>query len=312
MLSNSHVLVTGANGYIGKSLCTSLLEKNAHVSAIINLSNHNKIVNDNISYYSLNLLNSPETKELFSCLNPEYVIHLAGIKDRSLDVSIFEKQYAQNISISLSVIRACLGILNLKRIIFIGSCEEYGNTALPYNETNKEVPTSAYGLSKLAITQIVSSFFLNNNFPSIILRPSVIYGPGQGAEMFLPALVQNLLSGKIFPMTKGEQQRDFIYIDDIVNAIIKAMVADKEVNGMTINIGFGASYKIRNIVKIVAGIIGGESFNRVDFGHYDYRKNEVMNYSVDISRANELLQWKPETNLKEGLIQTISYFKKNK
>ena len=248
-------------------------------------------------------------EEVFSLFRPDYVIHLAGSKGRGNGAAQFSDLYNENVSMSLNIIGACRLLKNFKRLIFIGTCEEYGQVSTPYLETQREKPTSAYGLSKLAVTQILTGLFHSHRFPSVVLRPTVIYGPGQGDEMFLSALIQTLLSGKNFAMTGGEQYRDFIYINDVVDAIIKTVVADQRVDGEIINVGAGISIQVKEVALMVANLIHPELVNHIKFGAVQYRPNEVMDYSVIVTRAKKLLGWAPRTDMRSGAQQTIEQFK---
>jgi nucleoside-diphosphate-sugar epimerase len=309
MLINDHILITGANGFVGQHLSEALLAKGARVSQIFRSAPPDGHVTG--TQHALDLTNSVKVAEVFSLLQPDTVIHLAGSKSRGHDVTQFRETYTANLLMSLNIIDACRALPNFKRLVFLGSCEEYGQIPAPYRETQREAPTSAYGLSKLAVTQILSALFHSQQFASVVLRPTVIYGPGKSDEMFLPALVQSLLVGKDFAMTTGEQRRDFIYIDDVVDAIIRAISADERVNGTIINIGAGISYQIKKIATLVANLINPDVNSLIKFGAVQYRPNEVMDYSVVIARAKELLDWYPSTNLKDGVQRTIIHFKKH-
>jgi nucleoside-diphosphate-sugar epimerase len=162
----------------------------------------------------------------------------------------------------------------------------------------------------MAVTQILTSLFHSHRFPSVVLRPTVIYGPGQGNEMFISALIQSLLAGRDFAMTNGEQQRDFIYINDVVDAIIKTVSSGEKVNGAVLNIGAGVSYQIKEVATLVADLVGPNVSRLIQFGAVQYRTNEVMHYSVEIARARELLGWYPNTNISIGLQHTIQHLKK--
>ena len=242
-------------------------------------------------------------------MQPDYVIHLAGDKNRNDIGAQFRDSYERNLSISLNVIEACLGLPKFKRLIFLGSCDEYGHESSPFDEMQREIPANAYGLSKLAVTKILSGLYQSRQFPSIVLRPTVIYGPNQGEEMFLSALIQSLLAQKDFAMTYGEQYRDFVYIVDVVDAIVKSLTADSQVNGAVINIGAGSSWQVKNIATLVANSIHQDANNHLKFGVVPYRPAEMMNYAVNIGRAGQLLGWKPTTKLEQGLQQTISHFR---
>ena len=111
-------------------------------------------------------------------------------------------------------------------------------------------------------------------------------------------------------MTSGEQTRDFIYIDDLVNAYIKAGISEKQF-GEIFNIGLGKSYRIRDVAYRIASFFKKDSFLKI--GAKDYRKAEIMSYYVDISRAKNYLKWIPEIGIDEGLKKTIeSYSNENR
>ena len=104
--------------------------------------------------------------------------------------------------------------------------------------------------------------------------------------MFISSLAMSLASGRPFPMTKGEQYRDFIYVDDLVEAILlTAAGAAKKIEGMVMNIGSGTPVMIRDVALTVAEIIGPDAYKLLCFGELPYRPNEVMNYSITIDRA---------------------------
>lgn len=307
MFEDTHILITGANGFVGHHLTKALLATGARVSQVVRAMTPGG--HKDGAQVVLDLADRVKVVDVFSSLQPNYVIHLAGSKDRVNNVAQFRDTYDKNLLISLNIIDACLTIENFKRLIFLGTCDEYGQVSTPFDETQREMPSNAYGLSKLAITQVLSGLFLNLRFPSVVLRPTVIYGPTQGDEMFLSALIQSLLAKKEFPMTLGEQSRDLVHVDDVVDAIIKAIKAGERVNGAVINIGAGVSYQIKHIAAMVAKLIHPDASEYLELGSVQYRSNEIMDYSVKIARAKELLGWLPSTNLECGLQQTIEHFK---
>lgn len=309
MVFNSHILITGANGFVGRHLSKTLLSNGCKVTQIVRSVAH--VGQATGVQHVLDLSDRVKVAKVFSLLQPDYVIHLAGSKNRVNDVAQFRDTYDTNLLISLNIIDACRTLTNFKRLIYLGTCDEYGYAPTPYVETQREVPTNTYGLSKLAVTQILSCLFHSYRFPSVVLRPTVIYGPGQGEDMFLSALIQSLLAGEDFAMTSGEQRRDFVFINDVVDAIIKALKASDRVNGAIINIGAGIQYQIKEAATIVANLINSDVGKRIKFGAIQYRSNEVMDYAVVIASAKELLGWYPSTNLEDGLQQTVMQFKES-
>ena len=309
MLTDKHILVTGGNGYVGQHLCQALLQRGARVSKIVRSTL--PVVGLPAAQYPLDLTERDKVDAVFAQLKPDFVIHLAGAKNRINDVTKYSDSYNDNVTMSLNVIHACRSLVGFKRMIFLGTCDEYGHAPAPYSELQKAVPTGAYGLSKLAVTQILCGLFHSHQFPSVVLRPSVIYGPGQGNEMFLSALIQSLLAGKDFPMTAGEQRRDFVYIHDVIEAIVMVIESEEHINGELINIGAGVSQRVRDVAYKVADLIGPGARQLIRLGAVEYRRSEVMEYSLVIDHAKEMLNWYPRTNLEEGLHQTIQHLKEH-
>ena len=304
--TTSHVLITGANGFVGKHLVTAFEASGHKVSQFSRSSLPVEHLENNKYVVDLNDYNV--VADSITALQPDFVVHLASEKTRVHNVSQFRDIYLANLTPSLNVISACRLLPNFRKLIYLGTCDEYGQVPTPYCESQKEVPTNAYGLSKLAITQVLLGLFHSHQFPSVILRPSVIYGPHQGNEMFLSALIQSLLAGQDFPMTSGEQLRDFIYVDDVVQAILLAVCSDAQASGNVINIGSGNSYLLKSIAALVADCVDPNAIRHIRFGDIRYRSNEVMNYSIDITRAKEVLNWTPSISLNDGLLRTVKHF----
>jgi nucleoside-diphosphate-sugar epimerase len=257
----------------------------------------------------VDLTDSHQVTDVFLTLQPKYVVHLAGLRNREIDEKNYRDTYNKNVAMSLNIIDACRKLKNIRRLIFFGSCEEYGLAPLPYEETQRCAPTGPYGLSKLAVTQYLFALFCKDHFPFVVLRPSVIYGPGQDLNMFIPSLIETLIKSKPFAMTNGEQLRDFIYIKDVVDAIVKALRCNKRIDGNVINIAAGKQIMVKEIAALVEKLIGAGEYSFLNFGAIPYRQNEIMGYSVKNDRAKELLKWFPETPIDAGLQQTIKYYK---
>ncbi len=294
------ILVTGANGFVGRHVCKALKATGVRLSC---LSRH--VPDAAAGQYALDLLDAAAVRQLVADLAPDCVIHLAASRHRGAEPSAYRANYDTNVCSAWNVIEACQALPQFKRFVFLGSFEEYGYAEPPYVETQQAKPTSAYGLSKLAITKALGGLHANYGFPAVVLRPTVIYGPGQGDDMFLPALIRTLLAGQTYAMTQGEQTRDFLYIGDVVTAVIKAIHADAEIDGSVINLGAGHSHSIKAVVDMVLREMPSASAAQVQFGAIPYRRHEVMRYAANIERALTLLSWQPTTDLLRGLRATI-------
>jgi nucleoside-diphosphate-sugar epimerase len=301
------VLVTGATGFIGSALNKKLIASGYHVAALT----HNADFAHLPGHFLGDLRDRDRVGETVAALQPELVFHLAADKNRSLSqTDVLRQSVDTNFIGTLNLVEACLASRQLERFIFLGTCEEYGGGPSPFKESQREMPISPYSLSKLAVTNLLQAFYRMNAFPGVVLRPTLAYGPGQGSDMFLPALIRSLLSNQPFAMSNGDQTRDFIFIDDLIDACLAAV--DAQVIGRVINIGSGYAPALRDVALLAAGCIGKDSAELLRFGALPDRTNEIMNYSADISLACDLLAWKPRTALEEGMKKTVDSYRNDK
>ena len=149
---------------------------------------------------------------------------------------------------------------------------------------------------------------ITEQFPAIILRLFLVYGPAQDKERFLPNLIINSLKNKNIPITLGEQIRDYCYVEDVLNAIFLLFDNRNNALGNIINIASGNPVKIKEIVSKVNSLIGK---GKPLFGSIKYRENESMSLYADINKAKKLLNWKPIYKIDEGLKETINWYKEN-
>ena len=189
-----------------------------------------------------------------------------------------------------------------RAVVVVGSCEEYGDGDVPYEETQLAHPISPYGASKLAATHLCQMLYRTTSLPVVVVRPSVAYGPGQGSKGFIGAAIKACLSDTSMPMTGGEQTRDFIYIDDLVEGIIRASSEPKAL-GEIINLGYGMEYKLKDVAQLIMELTGSKDTLKV--GELPYRSREVMRYCCTNQKAKRLLNWEPEVSLETGLLKTI-------
>ena len=300
---NKKFLITGAGGFIGRHLLHQLQTYGAHISTISR--NHNNFPKE-IEQYTIDIKDTFAINECLQKCQPDHIFHLAAYKERDDSIQAFYSSVETNVIGTLNLFSAAKDTTSVQSIVTLGTAEEYGNNILPFNEKLRECPVTPYSFSKLCVSQLGELFFHLYNLPVIIIRPTLAYGPGQGTDMFLPSLITSLLDNKPFNMTLGEQTRDFVYVADLVEAMILAS-GNTNALGQIINIGSGVPIKISDIAQTIEKIIGKRGL--VKLGGKSYRKNEVMDYYIDPRKAETLLGWKAKTSLKEGLNRTIAYYK---
>ena len=187
----------------------------------------------------------------------------------------------------------------------MGSSAEYGNVKSPQKENAKCNPKSVYGQAKLLSSIYLIDLFKKQKFPSTILRLYNTYGPRQDLNRFIPIVISGCVKNKKFPCSKGNQLRDFLHIDDVVDAILKSLT-NKNARGQIINLGSGKPRIIKKIIEYIQKILkGGYPL----FGKVKLRKDEILKVYPDINKAKNKINWKPKISFKEGLKATIDSYR---
>ena len=150
-----------------------------------------------------------------------------------------------------------------------------------------------------------SSLSISENLPFIIVRPFLVYGPHQDSNRLFPYVINNCISDSTFTLTSGLQLRDFLYIDDFVEAVLCLACTPKAL-GSVFNIGSGSPISVRDVVLLIQSIIGQGS---PVFGTLPLRPTESPSLYADNSLITQLTQWKPMISLNDGLKYTINYYK---
>ncbi len=296
------VLVTGATGFIGGHLLDALGASAADVAIV---TRDESCASNVQRVFVGDMRDQNFVRQVIQNWSPNIVFHLAGVRDRILTREAFGHALDANLMGTLNLLFATLNIPSLERIVILGTAEEYGGNHAPFVESMRESPISAYSFSKQCATHLSQLMHCSFGLPVVILRPSIAYGPAQRNDMFLPALIQALLQGKEFPMTLGEQTRDYVYVADLVDALLRAGYRTG-IEGEVVNIGSGEPTQIAQLVSRVEHILG--SADMVRRGALAYRIGEPMAYWLDISKAKRLLEWTPQTSLDDGLRSTVEWY----
>lgn len=298
---SKRILITGGAGFIGEYLIEKLILAGAEISVIsrVNMIEH-------VETFIGDLRDKDFVYNAVFQTKPKYVFHLAAQKSRTSAIDGFYDAIDVNLKGSLNLFSALHKVKSVKSIVSLGTIDEYGIADVPFSEDGPSLPVSAYGFSKLCMTQLSSLFSKQFQLPIVTLRPTLAFGPRQQNDMFLPALINSLLAEKQFKMTRGEQTRDFIYIDDLLYAILLAALT-KEAYGKILNIGSGEPRQLADVAQYVARFLHRDGLLKL--GDVEYRAGEIMNYSVNISKIKNILGWSPQVTFEEGLKKTIEYYK---
>ena len=305
-LDKKKLLVVGGTGFIGTHLVKEALTRGFQVSVI---SNNDKSLTDRFDDVEYLLIDISHQENLFNQLKDKsfhYVINLGGYIDHANYFDGGDKVFDIHFNGTKNLVN-CINKNDLISFVQIGSSDEYGNNIAPQSEHLRELPISTYSFAKTAATHFLQMLNRTEDFPVIILRLFLVYGPGQDHNRFIPQVIQGCLRDKQFPVSQGEQLRDFCYVSDIVNSIFLS-IDNSEVYGEVINIASGNQISIKEVIIMIQNIIG---LGNPKFGKIFYREGENMSLYADISKANNLLNWTPLVTFEEGIKRTIDSFIEN-
>ena len=298
-----NILIVGGTGFIGYHLAKRSLREGWNVTSISTRKPKKLRYISKIKYIICDITKKNILKKKIN-KKFDFVVNLGGYVDHSNKKKTYASHY--------------LGLKNLttiflkktpKSFIQIGSGGEYGKSKSPHKENLKGKPLSVYYKAKLLSSLHLIKLFKVRKFPSTILRLYQAYGPRQDLNRFIPIIINSCIKNKKFPCSDGKQFRDFIFIDDVIEAIIKSL-KNKKAKGEIFNIGSGKPIKIRDIIKnINKKIKKGDPL----YGKIKLRKDESIITFPSIKKAKKIINWKPKISFRNGLNKTINFYnEKNK
>lgn len=310
MTKKRNVFVTGASGFIGANIVRALLQKNFSVHVL----NHSKRISwrlqeikNTITIHTGDLTDKISLRRALQISQPDYIIHLAAYGAYSYQTEL-EKIVRVNIDGLKNLLEVSKDI-PYKCFINTGSSSEYGYKNKSMKETDFCDPVSYYAATKLGATALCKVFAQLHNKPIVTFRLFSVYGPYEEPTRFVPTIMKNLLTKNPIKLTPGQQRRDFIYVDDITNAYMKALNLGKKIQGEIFNIGTGKEYTNDEIVKSLFSVT--EKKTNLNKGAYEKRMWDTPHWRANIAKSKRLLGWKPYTTIDKGLLNTYSWFEKN-
>lgn len=317
-----NILITGGCGFIGSQLVNKLYSLNHSVRVLDNFS-----VGDLSDLSTLKSVEQVSATSLVwadriqvlqgSILDPvnceiasagaDVIIHLAA--NTGVQPSILRPKFDANTNVfgTLNLLEACR-VNSCKKFIFASSGAPIGQQNPPFHESLAPKPASPYGASKLAGEGYCRAYYESFGINTAVLRFSNVYGPGSKKKHSVVAsFIKNIINGsEVFINGDGSQTRDFLYVDDLVDAILCCI--QLRTNGEIFQIASGVETSISALLCVIQEIYKTKGVHSID---KMYRSNLIgdvqRNYS-DISKARKFLKWTPKIELKVGLVKTIEYF----
>lgn len=296
------ILVTGGAGFIGSHLAEKLINEGYNVIIIDNLSrgNLNNLLNvrESVKFIKGDIRDYNLMNDLIK--NSEVIFHLASLS--RVIPCIKDPELCFKVNVEGTEIIARLSSKYGKKLIFSSSREVYGTAKyIPVDEDHPLNPENSYGISKVYAEKIIETYAKNYKLSYVILRLSNVYGE-RDFDRVIPIFIENALNNKSLIVYGVDKLLDFIYIDDVVNALVKSMYVNEN---YILNIGSGVGTRILELAELIKRTVN----RNVNIVIKEKRKGEVDKFVANIDRAKKILKWTPKISLENGLKHMIDSLK---
>jgi len=278
LLNNTNILITGGGGYLGSKLAEKLVHYNSNIflldmkfNAISKKLDHQY---DNLHLYECDITNYEQLSKICNDINPLIIYHFAALLERNRDFSIFKRLYKVNVEGTLNLLES-LSNINYTKFLYASSSEVYGTTnKIPFSEDQIPLAASPYSLTKLMAEELIKTYSNIKKKPYTIMRLFNFYGDDMPENFFYSQLINALKRNEEFNMTGGEQIRDFLPIEQVLEYIIKISDTNKS-DQILVNVCSGTGIKLKDFAREIAKKMNKEHLLKI--GALKYRENEVWN-----------------------------------
>ncbi len=321
-VAGSRVLVTGAAGFIGSHLVDRLLDEGADVVGIDSFEDYyaRSVKESNIAAASthprytfveagLHALadegGDGEVSRLEELVRDcRVVYHLAAQAGVRASWGQSFRVYAENNVLATQLLLEACRETSVERFVYASSSSVYGNSpVLPLHEDAVCRPISPYGVTKLAAEHLAQLYWVGRGVPTVSLRFFTVYGPRQRPDMAFNIFLNALLAREpLVVYGDGHQTRDFTYVADIVDALVRAASAPP---GSVMNIGGGSRVSLAHVLEMIAEVTGAQPDIRLEAR----QAGDVQDTWADLTRARELIGYAPSVDLREGLAAEYAWLR---
>ncbi len=304
------VLVSGGGGFIGSNLVRRLLKLGYKVNLIWKKSTDPwriLSVKNQLIFHDVNLLDKSSLNNLFKIVNPIAIFHLStysNYRDSSRVKEMVETNVYETLNLLLSSLET-----DYKIFVNSGSSSEYGINNKPMKESDLIFPSSFYAATKAISSLLCQSFAVQYKKPIVTLRLFSVYGPFEQKDRFIPTIINSILNQNTIRITPGLIKRDFIFVEDVLDAYIKCVKNSNKLRGEILNIGTGKEYSNDDLVQNLFNIANKKV--KVEKGEFPERSWDNNHWFADISKAKKILNWNPKFSINQGLSETYRWFIQN-
>jgi nucleoside-diphosphate-sugar epimerase len=306
-LLNERFFVTGAAGFVGSCVTRKLVELGCEVHALIRATTNRWRLDGLEQKVALHLgdLNDGERlRELIGEVQPTVVYHLAvhGAypTQTNADQIILTDMFG-----TYNLLKACSEV-DYKVFVNTGSSSEYGSKLYAMRESDLLEPSSYYAVAKAAQTLVSQHMARADRRPINTFRLFSVYGPYEEPTRLVPTLIRRCLESKELEMVSPDTARDFVYVDDVVEAYLQIGQLSLQC-GEVFNIGTGVQSSMRDVVRAVFRSAGAKV--KVNWGTMPARSWDTETWLADTTKVRRILKWAPRTGLAEGIEKTTEWFR---
>ena len=312
---DAKVIVFGASGFIGRWVARALWQYGAHVHLVVrneataqNIFTAHRVQGD---VFELDLLSPESIIQLCQLIKPAIVFNLAGygVAPSEREENDAYKAYQINVGLVKAICRVIADGSDPQwrgqNIVHVSSLAELGPIRGKIYENTIPRPTTLYGETKLAGTNYLRRYCQTHNVKGLIARLSNVYGPGEHRGRLLPSLFETASTQRPLPLTSGEQKRDFIYVEDVAEGLLRLGLAPAA-PGEVVHLASGQLTSVRSFVSTAARILC-IPVDKLQFGAIPMQ-SEALHYSeVSLEKLYRLLSWAPPTGIAAGIRHTLDF-----
>jgi nucleoside-diphosphate-sugar epimerase len=308
-LSGKKVLITGSAGFVGANLARMALQGGAEVHIITRRTSDRwriRRLERDLTDHIGDLSDFERTREIVRAVRPEIIYHAAAYGG-SPSQKVFEEIIRSNFTATANLVNACKST-GFELFVNTGTSSEYGPKEVPMREDDLLKPINDYGVSKSAATLYCQAAALRDDLPIATLRLFSPYGDYEGASRLVPSAILACLRGEAPRISSHKFVRDFIYIDDVMDAYT-CLGSAKRICGEIFNVACGEEHSVGEVVQKIIEI--AEAGSLPETGVPQAWPNEPSRWQAEISKARTVLKWEPKHSLKSGLEASVEWFRDN-
>jgi len=309
-LQGRRALVTGASGFVGANLVRGALAHGAEVHVIVRPSSRLWRIEEllpRIHVHEADVADARAVGAAVTTASPQVVFHSAMAGGHPRNRAEREEMLRTSVSGTASLLEASWNA-GVERFVHLGSWLEYPPRASPLREDVAADPASFRGAAKAAATHLCRQFSRERKWPLVVLRLFSVFGPWETSTRFVPSAIRAALEGGELTLTPPGVRRDFVFVDDVVEACLLAAMADVS-PGEVINVGSGREHANEEIVALVERASGRTV--RVRSGEHPLGVHDGVHCAAEIHRAREVLGWAPRHSLAEGIARFVEWVRRN-